>query len=103
MIRRHDALFSSLATVILATVGISAQLQPRGQQTPPRDTSAQRPTTETAPPAKGRIAGRVLTSDTGRPVTRARVLINAAELPGGRGSLTDAEGNYEFTELPAGR
>jgi hypothetical protein len=30
-------------------------------------------------------------------------LINAAELPGGRGTLTDAEGTYEFTELPAGR
>jgi hypothetical protein len=31
------------------------------------------------------------------------VLINAAEVPGGRGAQTDADGTYEFTELPAGR
>src|SRR5262245_31507249 len=103
MVRRHDVLFGSLAAVILAASAICAQTPQRGQQPPPRDTSAQRPTTETAPAAKGRIAGRVLTSDSGRAVTRARVFINAAEVPGGRGTLTDADGNYEFTELPAGR
>ena len=37
------------------------------------------------------------------PLKRARVLINAAELPGGRGVLTDDSGVYEITELPAGR
>ena len=54
-------------------------------------------------PPTGRITGRVLAADTGRPVKRARVFVNAAELPGGRGVLTDDDGVFEFTELPAGR
>ena len=45
----------------------------------------------------------MVTADTGRPVKRARVLLNAAELPGGRGMLTDDSGLYEITDLPAGR
>src|SRR5262245_5595976 len=105
MFRRQSFLFPSLAGAILTAIALSAQTpgQNRGPQQPPRDTSAQRPTTETTPPPKGRIAGRVLTADTGRPVARARVFINAAEVPGGRGTQTDADGTYEFTELPAGR
>jgi hypothetical protein len=102
MLRRQHVLFSSLVVAILATIAMSAQTQPRAPQ-PSRDTSAQQPAVATTPPAKGRIAGRVLTADTGRPVSRARVLINAAEVPGGRGTTTDADGTYEFTELPAGR
>jgi hypothetical protein len=42
-------------------------------------------------------------SDNGRPVKRARVFVTAAELPGGRGMLTDDGGVFDFTELPAGR
>ena len=49
------------------------------------------------------MSGRVLAADTGRPVKRARVFITAAELPGGRGMLTDDSGVFDFTELPAGR
>ena len=103
--RRQFFLFIALAVAIVTSIVISAQNQGqnRGQQAPPRDTSAQRTTPDTTPPAKGRIAGRVLTADTGRPVARARVFINAAEVPGGRGTLTNADGTYEFTELPAGR
>src|SRR5262245_28761898 len=105
MFRRQSFLFPSLAGAILTAIALSAQTpgQNRGPQQPPRDTSAQRTTTDATPPAKGRIAGRVLTADTGRPVARARVLINAAEVPGGRGTQTDADGTYEFTELPSGR
>lgn len=44
-----------------------------------------------------------MTADTARPVQRARVRLSAAELPGGRGALTDAEGAFDFAELPAGR
>src|SRR5207237_1133543 len=39
----------------------------------------------------------------GRPVKRGRVWLNAAELPGGRGRLTDDDGIYEIVDLPAGR
>src|SRR4029077_6191144 len=65
-------------------------------------TSAQQ-SKDTPPPPAGRITGRVLTADSGRPVKRARVFITAAELPGGRGALTDDEGHFELTELPTGR
>ena len=64
-----------------------------------RDTPAQN---AVKPPA-GRITGRVVASDTGRPVKRARVFITAAEVPGGRGILTDDGGIFDFTELPGGR
>jgi hypothetical protein len=69
-------------------------------QQPPRDTSSGSPDT---PAPKGRINGRVLAADTGRPVRRARVFINAAELSGGRGMLTDDAGTFDFSDLPAGR
>ncbi|HEX7797931.1 MAG TPA: carboxypeptidase-like regulatory domain-containing protein [Vicinamibacterales bacterium] len=101
--RRQQIVFAFCVGAILTVTVISAQTQQRSPQQPSRDTSAQQPTVATTPPAKGRIAGRVLTADTGRPVARARVLINAAEVPGGRGMQTDADGTYEFTELPAGR
>jgi Carboxypeptidase regulatory-like domain len=76
----------------------AAQQAPSGPR-PARDTPAQ----TAAKPATGRIAGRVLTADTGRPVKRARVLLNAPEIPGGRGTLTDDQGAFDFTELPQGR
>src|SRR5581483_2682928 len=72
------------------------------QQPPARDTSA--PINQQEPPTpQGRITGRVLAADNGRAIKRARVFVNAAELPGGRGTLTDDQGVFDFTELPAGR
>ena len=77
------------------------QSQGQGQrpQQPARDTPAQ-PST---PAPSGKISGRVVAADTGRPIKRARVFVNAAELPGGRGMLTDDSGTFEITDLPAGR
>jgi len=69
-------------------------------QTPARDTPAQK---DAPKPPAGRISGRVVASDTGRPVKRARVFVSATEVPGGRGLLTDDSGVFDFTELPAGR
>jgi hypothetical protein len=68
---------------------------------PPRDTSAQRNGDQKTP--SGRIRGRVLVADSGRAVKRARVFLNAPELPDGRGTLTDDNGIFDFVELPAGR
>ncbi len=100
-------LLSSLS-ILVATLAIAAAAQqpgPRpgqtGTQQPARDTPAQ--TKDTPPPPAGRIMGRVLAADNGRPVKRARVFVTAAELPGGRGMLTDDSGIFDFTELPAGR
>lgn len=50
----------------------------------------------------GRIRGRVVAADTGAPVRRAQVRISGTDV-GARSALTDAEGRYEFRELPAGR
>src|SRR6185295_1208327 len=99
-----------LLTALVAAIGIavSAQQQPPpgslgSSQQPARDTSAQNKGQTALPAPTGRITGRVLASDNGRPVKRARVFVNAAELPGGRGVLTDDQGVFDLTELPAGR
>src|SRR4030095_5583661 len=102
--RRAIAL-SALALATAAVV-VSAQQPPPGSlgapQQPARDTSAQQ-NKDTPPTPTGRITGRVLASDNGRPVKRARVFVSAAELPGGRGTLTDDQGVFDLAELPAGR
>jgi len=84
-----------LPTTIAAILGLTVYAQQ-----PPRDTSAQR--NATAAPA-GKISGTVVTADTGKPVKRARIFATATELTGGRAALTDDNGAYELTELPAGR
>src|SRR5437868_7081230 len=90
-----------LSTLVIAaavTLGAQQATQPRSQQ-PARDTPAQ----PAAPAPTGRITGRVVAADSGRPVKRARVFVTAAEVPGGRGMLTDDSGVFDLTELPAGR
>ena len=69
---------------------------PRAQM-PPRD-GAPQPATGTA-----RIRGRVVSADTGTPLRRAQVRISAGDVRVNRTASTDAEGMYEFAELPAGR
>ena len=94
---------------LFLALGAAAAAQQQGQQPgqissgqqPARDTPAQQK--DTPPPPGGRITGRVLAPDNGRPVKRARVFATAVELPGGRGILTDDAGTFDFTELPAGR
>src|SRR6185436_17662356 len=85
----------SFAVLFVALTGAAFAQQPA------RDTPAQPESAVRLP--GGRITGRVLASDNGRPVKRARVFISAAELPGGRGMLTDDSGVFDFTELPGGR
>jgi protocatechuate 3,4-dioxygenase beta subunit len=87
----------SIACLVL---GFAAIVGAQQQQQPARDTSAQK---EAAPVPTGRITGHVVAGDNGRPVKRARVFAAAAELEGGRGMLTDDNGVFDFTELPAGR
>jgi hypothetical protein len=101
----------SISTMLLALVAAAAAQQstPRPGQPgatsqgsqPARDTPAQ--PKDVPPPPAGRISGRVLAADNGRPVKRARVFATAVELPGGRGMLTDDSGVFDLTELPAGR
>ena len=96
----------SISSWLLA-LAIAVHAQPPAQRPgqaagqPARDTPAQ--PKDVPPPPAGRIMGRVLAADTGRPVKRARVFATAVELPGGRGMLTDDGGVFDLTELPAGR
>src|SRR5262245_56712295 len=72
---------------------------PRSPSQPTRDNPAQ---SAAAPAPTGRITGRVVAADTGRPIRRARVLVTAGQI-GARGALTDDDGVFELTDLPAGR
>jgi len=87
-----------LAACVLACV---AALGAHSPQQPARDTPAQ--SKDAPPPPSGRIMGRVIAADTGRPLKRARVYATAPELPDGRATLTDDTGIFEIAELPAGR
>jgi protocatechuate 3,4-dioxygenase beta subunit len=49
------------------------------------------------------VRGRVIDASTGAPLRRAGIRIFGAELREMRTALTDAEGRYEFTDLPAGQ
>jgi len=96
---------ATCACIAGLAAGLTAQQPPAPQrqrpQQPARDTSAL--PQDQVPTPTGRITGRVVAADSGRPIKRARVFINAAELPGGRGLLTDENGAFDFSELPAGR
>ena len=56
-----------------------------------------------APTGTGRLRGRVVSADTGSPLRRAQVRAVAATIRTTRLTTTDAEGQYEFANLPAGR
>lgn len=50
----------------------------------------------------GRLRGRVTAADSGAIVRRAQVRISSPDI-GSKTAFTDAQGRYEFRELPAGR
>ncbi len=56
----------------------------------------------TAKTGTGRLRGRVQAADTGAIVRRAQVRISSADI-GTKTAFTDAQGRYEFKDLPAGR
>ena len=103
---RAMGVFAWMVLAAAAVIGAQQPGQPglqppaSGAQRPARDTSAQ---PKDAPTPSGRISGRVVAADSGRPVKRARVFVTAVEVPGGRGVLTDDTGTFELTDLPAGR
>lgn len=62
-----------------------------------------RDATQTAVVGTGLIIGQVITGDAGTPVRRARVNLSGTELRGQRSTMTDDEGRFVFTLVPAGR
>jgi hypothetical protein len=98
----HPRFTSLLAVLILATGAAPALAQSiataPGQRPPSRDTNL--------PPAVGTatIAGAITTGDAdAKPVRRALVSLNGAELRGTRQAITDDAGRFVFSHLPAGR
>jgi hypothetical protein len=49
------------------------------------------------------IRGRIVAADTGSPIRRAQVRVFSGELRDSRAASTDAQGRFEFRDLPAGR
>jgi carboxypeptidase family protein len=88
-----------LAGPVLSVSLASAQPPPGppGSAAPARD----RASVQTGTSA---IRGRIVAADTGKPLRRARITVNAPELGGEtRSTSTSVEGRYELTDLPAGR
>src|SRR5579862_2548305 len=58
-----------------------------------------------SPPATGHstLRGRIIDADSGQPMRRAMVRVSAPTPQVTRSMLTDADGRYEFRDLPAGR
>ena len=117
MIRMHTTIaFRGLTAAVAATVflaighaqqaGQAGTAQQGAQQAgrgggrgnqPARDAQAQQAT------GTAMILGQVVTGDSGTPVRRAQVNLTGQELRGQRTTLTDDEGRFVFTLLPAGR
>jgi carboxypeptidase family protein len=63
---------------------------------PPRDD-------QTTPKGTAKIAGRVVSADTGNPLRRAQIRLTAPEIRANRVATSDNDGRYEFTGLAAAR
>jgi uncharacterized protein (DUF2141 family) len=112
--RRNLGLVAGVALAWL-TVGVAGQgqgqqqqgqqgQQGRGAQGQAGRGGANRdPTQQTQPVGTGSISGGVVLEGAGSPVRRARVTLAGAELRGQRTAMTDDQGHFAFTALPAGR
>jgi protocatechuate 3,4-dioxygenase beta subunit len=84
-------------TISLLNGAGQAAAQPPAQ--PPRG----QPSRDAAEKPGSVIRGRVLASDSGRPLRQAQVRISGGDLREGRMTGTNTDGTYEFTDVPAGR
>lgn len=70
-----------------------------GRGLPPRDSTAGPPSAV----GTGVISGTIAMDGSGAPVRRARLTLTGAELRGGRSVISDDQGRFSFSALPAGR
>jgi protocatechuate 3,4-dioxygenase beta subunit len=116
--RRTQAFLAVTAWLLAANLVAQTppQAPPGGVFVPPGGATAPRPglpgvpgglpprdPTRATPTGTGVVRGRVTAAGSTAPLRRAQVMLNAAELQLRRSTTTDAEGRYEFSELPAGR
>ncbi|HKE86948.1 MAG TPA: carboxypeptidase regulatory-like domain-containing protein [Vicinamibacterales bacterium] len=80
--------------VLLLVIGILFAGSLVVTQTPPVPSAGQ--------PGTGRIRGRVVAAETSAPLREARVVAFIADGQPPRETVTDANGRYEFRQLPAG-
>ena len=82
------------ALIVVATVSVAAQ-QPTVRLKADAPPSAERP---------AEIHGRVIAADDGRPLVRARIALLSAAAPGRAlmTTSTNAQGNYQLKDVPAG-
>ena len=79
-----------LAAQVVVPPVPSGQSRDRGELPPPANTGT------------GLIMGTVTMAGSGRPVEGVRVTLNGAELRGSRSALTNDDGQFVFSSLPAG-
>lgn len=92
--------------ILLVTLIIAIASSPAvaAQQFPvaPGEFPAMLPPGRVAKTGTGRLRGRVTAADSGTIVRRAQVRISSPDI-GSKTAFTDAQGRYEFRDLPAGR
>lgn len=94
---------SGLLSISLASAQVPAQPGPPpppprtmpGMPAPPRDNPQEKTGTAV-------LSGRVVATDTGKPLRRALVRASSQETPQGRTVSTDADGRWQLKTLPAG-
>ena len=96
--------FTTLGFLIAAVDGTAQEVRQQIQIVGPGDGAPMRMLPPGTQPktGTGRLRGRVVASDTGSAVRRAQVRISGPDI-GTKTALTDAQGRYEFRDLPAGR
>src|SRR5207247_5646557 len=82
---------SRAAILAIAFVGLAGTIAAQGPPSPP-------------PAGTASVRGRIVAADTGKPLRRASVSLSSLDSGGRpRTANTNADGRYEFKELPAGR
>src|SRR3954470_19541423 len=89
-------------TLMLAAPARPAAVPLQIQMTPGEMPFQMLPPGRQAKTGTGRLRGRVQAADTGAVVRRAQVRISGPDI-GTKTALTDAQGRFEFRDLPAGR
>jgi hypothetical protein len=91
-------------TLLCVLLGLLVAAPSAAQQFPinPGEMPTFLPPGRQAKTGTGRLRGRIVAGDTGAIVRRAQVRISSPDI-GSKTAFTDAQGRYEFKDLPAGR